>query len=89
MPFFTNYKNKKLKKLITVLFTSQFFCTYTSFSHLSFFCDSVFSVCLALTETYVKVTLNTQSELKLYNTKEKENLFFIIINLWHTNTISN
>lgn len=53
MPFFPNYKNKKLKKLIKVLFTSQFFCTYTSFYHPSFFCDSDFSVCLALTETYV------------------------------------
>lgn len=62
--------------MITVLFTSQFFCTYTSFSHPSIFYNSDFSVCLALTETYVKVTLNTQSEIKPYNTKERGNLFF-------------
>ena len=53
MPFFPNYKNKKLKKLIKVLFTSQFFVLIPLSLIPQFFCNSDFSVCLALTGTYV------------------------------------
>ena len=66
MPFFSNYKNKKLKKTDNGIIYFSIFCTYTSSSHLSFFCDSdffcVFSVDRNVCVSHAKHTVLGKSE---------------------------